>query len=273
MRLVVLTLGYPKLFWAKCRCVWYMYYQPVETSECMKRRSQPFEPQNSLDLWAVQLIHFADVILLNQFDLLESFVRCYTSPYALACNEWITRRQPSSVPLTYSSRVIAFRKRKCIKKVWAHAIPNALMIFPHPFTNLCKAYYNRRYIVELVQSSWFINLCNKSIYRVFLVRGVAKLTNTPIARFMGPTWGPPGADRTQVGPMWATWTLLSGQLFRVNLGQYQMHSMVCCCSIILTTLTHFSLEKMAAILQTALSNAFSWMKIFYFDSNFTEVCS
>ena len=41
--------------------------------------------------------------------------------------------------------------------------------------------------------------------------------NTPLfwhlylkARFMGSTWGPPGADRTQVGPMWATWTLLSG---------------------------------------------------------------
>ena len=33
---------------------------------------------------------------------------------------------------------------------------------------------------------------------------------TLIARFMGPTWGPPGADRTQVGPMWAMWTLLSG---------------------------------------------------------------
>ena len=135
------------------------------------------------------------------------------------------------------------KKKMYKKKVWAHAIPNALMILPHPFTYLCKAYYNRRYIVELVQSSWFINLCNKSIYRVFLVRGVAKLTNTPIARFMGPTWGPPGADRTQVGPMWATWTLLSGQLFRVNLEQSQMHSMVCCCSIILTTLTHISLEK------------------------------
>ena len=25
---------------------------------------------------------------------------------------------------------------------------------------------------------------------------------------MGPTWGPPGAHRTQVGPMLATWTLL-----------------------------------------------------------------
>ena len=31
-----------------------------------------------------------------------------------------------------------------------------------------------------------------------------------IARFMGPTWGPSGADRTQVCPMLALWTLLSG---------------------------------------------------------------
>ena len=35
--------------------------------------------------------------------------------------------------------------------------------------------------------------------------------STPlIARFMGPTWGPSGAERTQVGPMLAPWTLLSG---------------------------------------------------------------
>ena len=31
-----------------------------------------------------------------------------------------------------------------------------------------------------------------------------------IARFMVPTWGPSGAGRTQVGPMLAPWTLLSG---------------------------------------------------------------
>ena len=31
-----------------------------------------------------------------------------------------------------------------------------------------------------------------------------------IARFMGPALGPSGADRTQVGPMLAPWTLLSG---------------------------------------------------------------
>ena len=34
---------------------------------------------------------------------------------------------------------------------------------------------------------------------------------TLIVRFMGPIWGPSGADRTQVGPMLAPWTLLSGQ--------------------------------------------------------------
>ena len=29
-------------------------------------------------------------------------------------------------------------------------------------------------------------------------------------RFMGPTWGPPGSCRPQVGPMLAPWSLLSG---------------------------------------------------------------
>ena len=36
------------------------------------------------------------------------------------------------------------------------------------------------------------------------------LKDTLIARLMGPIWGPSGADRTQVGPMLAPWTLLSG---------------------------------------------------------------
>ena len=35
---------------------------------------------------------------------------------------------------------------------------------------------------------------------------------TQIARFTGPTWGPPGSYRPQMGPMLAPWTLLSGYL-------------------------------------------------------------
>ena len=34
---------------------------------------------------------------------------------------------------------------------------------------------------------------------------------------MGPTWGPPGADRTQMGPMLAPWILLSGLIQMVKL--------------------------------------------------------
>ena len=36
------------------------------------------------------------------------------------------------------------------------------------------------------------------------------LDSSLISRFVGPTWGPPGADRTQVAPMLAPWTLLPG---------------------------------------------------------------
>ena len=34
---------------------------------------------------------------------------------------------------------------------------------------------------------------------------------------MGPTWGPSGADRTQVGPMFALWTLPSGYIHTNNI--------------------------------------------------------
>ena len=43
-----------------------------------------------------------------------------------------------------------------------------------------------------------------------MVFGLLTSTGTLIARFMGPTWGSSGADRTQVGTMLAPWTLLSG---------------------------------------------------------------
>ena len=42
-----------------------------------------------------------------------------------------------------------------------------------------------------------------------------------IAKFMGPTWGPPGSCRTQVGPMLAPWTLLSGMLVHHQLDCYE----------------------------------------------------
>ena len=44
------------------------------------------------------------------------------------------------------------------------------------------------------------------------------MLTSPIASFMGPTWDPHGADRNQVGPMLAPWTLLSGLPFMRSSG-------------------------------------------------------
>ena len=47
-----------------------------------------------------------------------------------------------------------------------------------------------------------------------------------IAKFMGPTWGPPGSCRPQMGPMLAPWTLLSGRVCgqkQSSWGQHKAH--------------------------------------------------
>ena len=45
---------------------------------------------------------------------------------------------------------------------------------------------------------------------------------SPIARFMRPTWGPYGADRTQVGPMLTPWSLLPGLSYSLEDFGYQI---------------------------------------------------
>ena len=41
---------------------------------------------------------------------------------------------------------------------------------------------------------------------------------TPIAQFIGPTWGPSGADRTQVVPCWPNELCYLGMLLLLLLG-------------------------------------------------------
>ena len=53
------------------------------------------------------------------------------------------------------------------------------------------------------------NISSTSQKHVNMVRLLWFIVATPIAKLMGQTWGTPGADRTQLGPMLATWTLLS----------------------------------------------------------------
>ena len=64
-----------------------------------------------------------------------------------------------------------------------------------PFQNITWGVHDMETI------STFLALCERTIGHKLI---------SLLARFMGPTWGPSGADMTQVGPMLVPWTLLSG---------------------------------------------------------------
>ena len=66
-----------------------------------------------------------------------------------------------------------------------------MSLFPVVICHSCE----ERWQVGLFVVLWFCLLLDLS---------------TQIAKFMGPTWGPPGSCRPQMGPMLAPWTLLSG---------------------------------------------------------------
>ena len=52
----------------------------------------------------------------------------------------------------------------------------------------------------------FIRISKSSV----LEGPIHEMLTSQIAKFMGPTWGPPGSCRPQMGPMLAPWILLSG---------------------------------------------------------------
>ena len=62
--------------------------------------------------------------------------------------------------------------------------------------------------------------CCTSSYETYPSGGFTDTMTTLIATFMGPTWGPSVAERTQVGPMLAPWTLLSGNITALMLGKH-----------------------------------------------------
>ena len=53
--------------------------------------------------------------------------------------------------------------------------------------------------VNIMASIWALHASNESVY--ILLKWFSIGIKSQIVRFMGPTWGPPGDDRTQVGPM------------------------------------------------------------------------
>ena len=107
-----------------------------------------------------------------------------------------------------------------------------------------------------LKSNWWYDISNFLYIVAFNhVRTVLRLSL--IARFMGPTWGPSGAGRTQVGPMLAPWTLLSG-LFHQPLDCAWYHA-------ISPSLTRWSHEWVPITRIVGQKCKVHYMKFFYGD--------
>ena len=91
--------------------------------------------------------------------------------------------------------------------LWRDVIGLSPLVTIYTYVYHCNATATVTAIATATSSSTCDWHYHRHYYEVDLSR------TTLIARFMGSTWGPSGADRTQVGPMLVPWTLLSGQLF------------------------------------------------------------
>ena len=56
-------------------------------------------------------------------------------------------------------------------------------------------------------------------------KGIEQFDINPDSKVYGPTWGPHGADRTQLGHMWAPWTLLSGKFWLISLTNIRLKTL------------------------------------------------
>ena len=99
-----------------------------------------------------------------------------------------------------------------VSSIWNHFSSHSKQLdsFLFLFSVHIQNNYHILLIAEVLAFSWFIScyfgwqiICSRDCVMPICIY-------TLIERFMGPTWGPSGTDRTQVVPMLAPWTLLTG---------------------------------------------------------------
>ena len=98
-------------------------------------------------------------------------------------------------------------------------------------------FYRLNFVNISVVSVWptYHTRCQSCLSRLVQVLYAASLPESvmtsQMAMFMGPEWGPTGADRTQVDPILAPWTLLSGllsvEILWINCREVVMKIQIC----------------------------------------------
>ena len=109
-------------------------------------------------------------------------------------------------------------------KLWdAHHFTHMLLRYPTEtiqITNYPVIYDNN--------NNWKLTVWESS-EKSFIDHPTTSGLISQIARFTGPTWSPPGSCRSQMGPMLAPWTLLSGMCFQRWLHNATRRHLSCTC--------------------------------------------
>ena len=127
----------------------------------------------------------------------------------------IHRSMSKYISLSYEKIFVYNKQNSSTKQIkmlngninWKYAAMN-LKLSKWDFKDICiqidihTSKVTVNYITDL-NIRWFIIAVTPAVL-------ISILASSLIARFMGPTWGPSGADKTQVCLMLAPWTLLSG---------------------------------------------------------------
>ena len=138
------------------------------------------------------MVHFHDILIV-----IVQIIRNVNAPpihLALLPNS-LYWEMIKNIYLMFSQTNLLCKDNVYVCQFYIEIIPPHPHHHPHPQGQECRKRFHG------ITSPW-LNDCN----------GFA----TQLARFMGPTWGPSRADRTQVGPMLAPWTLLSGYKKKQN---------------------------------------------------------
>ena len=91
-----------------------------------------------------------------------------------------------------------------------------------PISNKPSSFHHFIFTELLIHSNWYTYFLSKT---------------TQITKFMGPTRGPPGSCRPQMGPMLTPWTLLSGDTLNATV-KWKVPHITQCCSRIRTKWQH-----------------------------------
>ena len=98
--------------------------------------------------------------------------------------------------------------------VWAPVLSRSthesLYLYHRVISDVLLSAITWTYRTEVVNQTLRVVRCHNTSFVHGLAWARLLEVSSLIAMFMGPTWGPSGAERTQVGPLLAPWTLLSG---------------------------------------------------------------